>query len=278
MTTLQAIIRNAAAQLEFITPTPMLEAEILLAHTLNQARSYLRAWPEKTVSPAELQQFTLYLNRRCQHEPIAYITGHREFWSHDLLVTPDTLIPRPETEQLVEAVLTLTKPQLKIADLGTGSGAIAIALASERPDWQILATDVSEKSLSVASQNAQRLRLNNISFYLGSWCTALPCYDLDVIVSNPPYIAETEWEAYAQGLGFEPRTALVAGPDGLDAIRLIIQTAKYYLKPGGCFFLEHGFSQGKAVREQLVAAGYQQVRTLFDLEGHERIAVSQVSG
>lgn len=251
-----------------------LDAEILLAHILHKPRSYLHAWPEHTLTDEQAKQFAEYVKRRSNREPVAYITGRQEFWSLELSVNSDTLIPRPETELLVETTLKLagdSNPRMKVADLGTGSGAIALALAHERPTWQIYATDSSEHALQIARKNAQQLAINNISFQFGNWCSALCEEDMDIIVSNPPYIAETEWERYASGLEFEPRQALVSGMDGLEAIRTIIQSASRYLKPSGYLLIEHGYRQGNAVRELFAAAGCSGIYSINDLAGRERV-------
>lgn len=193
-------------------------------------------------------------------------------------MSSDTLIPRPDTERLVECVLNIfpdkNKP-VKVADLGTGSGAIALALASEQPNWIVHASDISEGALKIASNNAHELGLSNVSFYLGSWCTALPCTDYDVIVSNPPYIGEDEWELYADGLAFEPKHALVSGKDGLLAIREICANALNQLHVGGHLVIEHGFLQGKSVREIFTACGYREIHSLCDLSDQERVTVGR---
>lgn len=266
----------AKAALAAHSDNPQLEAEVLLAFVLKESRSYLRAWPEKTLTPEQHASFTALLQRRCQREPLSYLTGQREFWSLDLLVTPDTLIPRPETELLVQTALDLMSEKsnsIHVADLGTGSGAIALAIAHERPLWHVDAVDISDNALQVARKNAQRLGIENVSFYRGNWCTALPHSHFDIILSNPPYIAETEWAEYANGLAFEPRNALVSGWDGLDAIRTISQSAKAYLKPHGYLLMEHGFLQGSAVRALLIEAGFNNVHSLLDLSGQERVTV-----
>lgn len=275
--TIESTLAFAKHQLAVVADNPVLEAEVLLSHVLKKPRTYLHAWSEKSLSENELIQYADCLARRREREPIAYITGSREFWSLDLLVTKDTLIPRPETEMLVEEVLTLfgEREKLQVADLGTGSGAIAIALAHERPAWQVIATDASESALQVASKNAQRLGINNISFCQGNWCTALPVTGLDVIVSNPPYLGECEWAAYAEGLAYEPRSALVSNVDGLDCIRTIICHAKKYLKPNGYVILEHGYLQGAAVRKLFAASGYSQIHSIRDLALQERVTMGQ---
>lgn len=278
---IRQLLQQAKDQLASVTDEPMLEAEVLLAHVLDKPRSYLYSSPERVISAEAAERFATFLQRRCQNEPIPYITGTKEFWSLELSVTSDTLIPRPETELLVETVLTLfpgKEDVIKLADLGTGSGAIALALASERSKWQISATDVSESALQIASKNAQRLGLSGVSFYLGSWCTALPLYvDYDVVVSNPPYVAESEWKTYADGLAFEPRNALVSGEDGLTAIREISETAKQYLKHDGYLVVEHGFLQGSAVRDIFAVRGYSGIYSVRDLSGRERITIGKLN-
>lgn len=270
------VLRRAENELAAIADHAMLEAEILLAHVLQKPRSFLHAWPQQVLTEAQLTQFNDLIRRRLRREPIAYLTGTKEFWSLLLTVTPETLIPRPETELLIETVLTLfskNETNIKLADLGTGSGAIALALAAERPAWQIYAVDISDRALQIASNNAQQLAIKNISFCHGSWCTALPCNDFDVIVSNPPYLSEKEWPAYKADLVFEPISALVSGEDGLHAIRVIVQQAPNYLKPQGYLLVEHGFMQGSAVRECFQQHGFLEVRTMRDLAGQERVTI-----
>jgi release factor glutamine methyltransferase len=280
---IRQLLQDARQQLTPITENPQLEAEILFAYALQQSRSYLHTQADKLISIEEAERFAHYLSRRCHREPIAYITGSREFWSLELNVNKETLIPRPETELLVERVLAFfpnKAEKIKAVDLGTGSGAIAIALGHERPNWQIYATDISENTLQIARKNAQRLAVKNISFLQGDWCQALASFtaDFDVVVSNPPYIAEAEWGAYAEGLVFEPRSALIAGKAGLDAIDIISRQAQSYLKPGGYVIVEHGFLQGSAVREIFKDLGYIDIVTARDLSGHERATIGRFIG
>jgi release factor glutamine methyltransferase len=211
--------------------------------------------------------------RRAAGEPLAYLTGRREFWSLDLAVTPDVLIPRPETELLVELALQRIPRNVKvdIADLGTGSGAIALALAHERPLTRVLATDASAATLTVARDNAARLRNGNIEFAQGDWCAALGNRKFDLIVSNPPYIADKDAHLQQGDLRFEPRAALASGADGLDAIRVIVHGAPAHLKPGAWLMFEHGHEQGLAVRDLLEKSGFVEVFTERDLEGRERV-------
>ncbi len=271
---------------------PRLEAEILLAHALGQSRSHLMAWPEKTVTPEQHDRFQQLVLQRMAGEPIAYLTGRREFWSLELDVYHATLIPRPETELLVERALELipADAQWQIADLGTGSGAIAAAIASERPRCNITATDTSKEALAIAEGNFQRLKLNNVTTRHGAWCDPLAKQPFHMIVSNPPYVAENdpylqqgivsnppyvaENDPYLQqgDLPREPQQALRSGPDGLDDIRRIIQQAPAHLCDPGWLLLEHGYDQGAEVRQLLLAAGFSNVHTRKDLAGHERLS------
>jgi release factor glutamine methyltransferase len=250
-----------------------LDADILLAHVLNVSRSYLLAFSERELTEDEKKQFEKLIAERKKKIPIAYLTGHREFWSLDFIVTSDTLIPRPETELLVELILQKMQGDNKtVADLGTGSGAIALAIAHERPSWKIYATDASEKALHIAKLNADRFNLKNVIFSQGSWCRALPAIKLDVIVSNPPYIAVDD--PHLENLSHEPKTALIADDNGLRDFRVIIAEAKYYLQAGGLLLLEHGFNQADQVRKLLREAGYLQVETYQDLAGLERVSAA----
>ncbi len=272
--TIQQLLAAAREQYPVTMSALASDVPLLLAYTLQQPRSYLHAWPEQTVTEDVQQQFRHLFMRHLQGEPLAYLTGSRAFWSLDLAVTTDTLIPRPETELLVELVLAKGKGrQCQVADLGTGSGAIALSLASEHHDWSIVATDISEQALNIAKKNAAALNLQQVAFYQGDWCQALPHQDFDFIISNPPYLAEIEWAQYAPQLAFEPRVALLSGEDGLDAMRVLIASAKQYLKLDGWLLLEHGYSQGNAVRELFKQANYGDVHTINDLAGKERVTI-----
>lgn len=254
--------------------TSRLEAELLLAHALNKNRSYLYAWPEQRLSIEQEQCFLEYLRRHNQGEPIAYIISTREFWSLELKVTPDTLIPRPETELMVERALELTRKiaHPTIADLGTGSGAIAAALASELPAASIMATDYSAQAMAVARFNFVNLGLKNIQARVGSWFKALPAGEsYDLILSNPPYVAEHDPHLLEDGLPWEPVAALTAGKDGLDDIRHLIKSAPDHLDPEGWLLLEHGYDQGHAVRQLFAESGYRAITTHMDLEQRERL-------
>ena len=269
------VLKYAARRLAALADCdPRLEAEILLSQVLDKPRTHLLAWPEKTVSARHQRCFVELLERRLQGEPLAYITGYREFWSLRLRVTRDTLIPRPETERLVERALQLIPRDaaLQIADLGTGSGAIAAAVASERPRCRILATDSSRAALAVAAENFQRLGFGNISCAAGVWCAALPAGTaFDLILSNPPYVAQQDPHLLGCGLPWEPPGALQSGVDGLDDLGRIIRQAHHHLRAGGWLLLEHGLLQGARVRALLREAGYLDIRTHRDLGGRERV-------
>ncbi len=255
-----------------VTTTPLLDAEILLAHVLKGQRSYLYTYPDYSLSMTEQNNFAALIKKRVAGWPIAYLTGHREFWSLDLIVTPDTLIPRPETELLVELILKkLPDIPLLVADLGTGSGAIALALAHERPYWTIYATDISLEALAVAKANAARLQIKNIIFVFGKWCSALPKLRFDVIVSNPPYIAENDLHLQQGALPFEPSIALASGEDGLKDIQDIVYEARSYLKLGGYLLLEHGSTQAEYACSKFLNAGYTHVKSYKDFSGLNRV-------
>lgn len=253
-----------------------LDLELLLSKILDKPREFLYAYPDYELSTLQEQDFTFLYQRRLQGEPLAYILGKREFWSLDLAIDAGVLIPRPETELLVEIVLSkCQQSKLSVVDLGTGSGAIALALASERPTWEIIATDISEDALQVAKNNAKRLNIENVKFYLGDWCSALPEIDnFDVIISNPPYIAENDPHLKQGDVGFEPKLALVAG-NGLVAIAAIIKQAKSKLKSGGYLVLEHGYDQGKPVQELLHKNGYRDILPFKDFAGIDRAVLAR---
>lgn len=278
MSSITDTLAQAQQQLTAVSSSPRLDAELLLAHVVQQPREYLHTWPEREITPAQDAAFNTLIDKRRNGWPIAYLLGHQAFWTLDLFVTPATLIPRPETELLVETVLQLGKqdqPQT-IIDLGTGSGAIALAIAKERPHWQIHASDASTDALAVARNNAQHNYISNISFHHSNWLTALPI-DLraDIIVSNPPYIANRDPHLDQGDLCYEPQMALVAGIDGLDAIRPILAHASSYLNPQGWLLLEHGYDQGQTVAQLFSLHGFSQIQQRTDLLGHIRITYGQ---
>ncbi len=270
--TLRELLAHAARRLTAVSETPRLDAELLLAAALDRPRSYLHAWPERVLEIEQAARFAAWLERRLNGEPVAYLLGRREFWSLELEVTPDTLIPRPETELLVELALEQlpTDRPLTMVDLGTGSGAIALALAVERPMARIVATDQSLAALTIARRNARRLNIANIEFREGNWCAPLGNERFDLIAANPPYVATADPRWQSDELRFEPPAALVSGADGLNALRAIITQAPDYLRPGGWLLLEHGYDQGEAVPALLRARGFVAVSDHRDAAGISR--------
>ncbi|WP_373387358.1 peptide chain release factor N(5)-glutamine methyltransferase [Pseudomonas alcaligenes] len=258
------------------SPTARLDAELLLAAALGKPRSYLRTWPEHEPGAEQQAAFAALLERRRAGEPVAYILGHQGFWSLDLEVAPHTLIPRPDTELLVETALQLAPATpLRVLDLGTGSGAIALALASERGGWQVTGVDRIAEAVALAERNRQRLGLTNAVFRQSSWFDGLAGERFGLILSNPPYIAASDRHLGEGDVRFEPLSALVAGADGLDDIRQIVAQAPSHLEVGGWLLLEHGYDQAAAVRGLLAAAGFTRVDSRRDLGGHERISLGQ---
>ena len=274
MTIIASLLR--AAELPD-SPTARLDAELLLAAALGKSRSYLHTWPEKIVSSEAALTFAEYLLRRRTGEPVAYILGQQGFWNLDLEVAPHTLIPRPDTELLVETALALLpESPAKVLDLGTGSGAIALALASERAAWHVTAVDRVLEAVALAERNRQRLQLENVNVFTSHWFSALADQRFDLIISNPPYIAAGDVHLAEGDVRFEPESALVAGTDGLDDIREIITGSASHLNAGGWLMLEHGNDQAEAVRQLLQDAGFAQVESRKDLGGHERITLGRL--
>ena len=265
--TLDAVLRQACERIDAI------DARVLLAHALERPPVWLFAHGDESIDTAAQSRFETLLARRIAGEPVAYLTGRRGFWTFDLMVSPHTLIPRPETELLVELALERAPPDtaLRMADLGTGSGAIALALAHERPRAQVIAVDVSEGALHIARANARALGLANVELRQGDWLAPLAGERFDLIASNPPYIADADPHLREGDLRFEPARALSSGPDGLDAIGIIVRDAPAHLRHGGWLLLEHGWEQGEAVRELLGAAGFDVVQTHRDLEHRDRV-------
>ncbi|MBK3866380.1 peptide chain release factor N(5)-glutamine methyltransferase [Pseudomonas stutzeri] len=259
------------------SPSARVDAEWLLAAALGKSTSYLRTWPEREVTLACAERFAADLARRRRGEPVAYILGRQGFWSLELEVAPDTLIPRPDTELLVETALRmLAATPSRVLDLGTGTGAIALALAAERPAWQVCGVDRIGAAVALAERNRLRLGLNNATFAVSDWFSALGGERFQLIVSNPPYIPASDPHLLQGDVRFEPQSALVAGQDGLDDIRAIIAQAPGHLQPGGWLLLEHGYDQAEAVRALLAARGFEATESRRDLGGHERISLGRL--
>jgi release factor glutamine methyltransferase len=275
--TIDQFIQRATATLTASSPSPRMDAEVLLMHVTSLARSALITRAQELVSPQSEERLKELLARRARGEPIAYLTGRREFWSLELSVTPDVLIPRPETELLVEQALARI-PQdsaWTLADLGTGSGAVALVMAKERPRCRVMGTDISVTALAVAQRNAQQLGIHNIEFRHGEWLAPLAGQAVDLIVSNPPYVAEGDPHLAQGDLRFEPQTALVAGHDGLAAIRRIAADAAVQLAPDGWLLLEHGADQGAAVVRILTEQGFTAITGYRDLADLDRVTAAR---
>ena len=275
---LDAAIADAMERLSHSSESPRLDAEILLCRTIDMPRSYLFAHPEDELDPLTAERFASVLERRIGGEPMAYIMGTREFWSHELLVSPATLVPRPETELLVELALREIprKAEWQILDLGTGSGAIAIAIAGERRMCQVTAVDISADALAVARENVRMLALGNVELELGSWTEPVRERRFKVIVSNPPYVRSDD-EALLK-LQHEPQSALAAGADGLDAIRVLAAECGAILADEGVLLIEHGAEQPVAVAELLEAHSWTDICCHNDLAGLPRVTVARRSG
>ena len=275
--TIGRALARARAELDTTSGTARLDTEVLLAHVLGWARARLLAHTDTPLDPDSKKRFVTLVARRRNGEPIAYLTGHREFWSLDFLVTRDTLVPRPETEHLVEAILEIVRPDhaATIADIGTGAGAVAVAVARERPRAFVLGSDRFPAAVAVARANAARLDAGNASFVVADACAALAPGRWSVIASNPPYIAENDPHLATGDVRYEPREALVSGPRGLDMLDTLARRAPTRLAPGGWLALEHGNVQGPEVRARLSRAGLAAVQTLRDLAGNERVTLGR---
>jgi release factor glutamine methyltransferase len=269
-----------AGELESISDSARLDIELLLCHILQKNRTWLFTWPDKTLSPEQRELFNVFFQRRKSGEPIAHIIGRREFWSLPLAVNNSTLIPRPDTELLVETVLELFAQDESLharqcLDLGTGTGAIVLALASEKSNWQLLGVDRSGGAVALAELNRQQLGFNHVAIAQSDWFAQIAEKKFDVIVSNPPYIDPQDPHLEQGDVRFEPRSALIADNHGLADIELIIRESTHYLASNGWLLLEHGYDQGEVVRGLLVQNGFEQVETRRDLGGNERVTLGK---
>jgi release factor glutamine methyltransferase len=278
--TIAQALKSGTALLKPYHDIAALEAELLLCHCLDKSRAYLRTWPEKLLDRETLERYKQLLQRRQQGEPFAYITGQKEFWDLQLRVTPNVLIPRPETEHLVELTLDKipTDAHWHIADLGTGSGAIGLAIAKQRPNCRITATDKSPAALEIARHNASTNGIRNIQFVLSAWFEALGNERFHLIASNPPYVAKDDPHLQQGDLRFEPHEALSSGPEGLDDIQHIISQAATHLMLPGWLLLEHGYQQGDAVPALLRQYGFTEVQCHSDYAQRERVSMGRIGG
>lgn len=276
--TISDALHTASVMLERVSNSPRLDAELMLEYVTGLPRASFRASPEKELPAAAGWSFQQLVKRRMKGEPVAYILGQQEFWSLLFEVTPAVLIPRPETELLVERALELIPDDrtARIVDLGTGSGAIAIAIANERPRAHVIGVDRSKAALEVAERNAARLRVSNVHFEHGDWFEPLRDERFDLIVTNPPYVAQNDPDLSPQVRQYEPLLALIPGPTGLEAIAHIVRHAPDHLLPGGHLLIEHGWKQAAAVRDLLVRRGFTHVRSHLDLAGHERVTEGSI--
>jgi release factor glutamine methyltransferase len=267
-------LKLAVTRLQTVSESPQLDAEILLNAVTGIHRTRIHAWPDTALSPEQLEDLQPILERRVRGEPLAYITRTAEFWSLPLCISPAVLIPRPETELLVECSLEqipLNDPSA-VLELGTGSGAIALALAQARPHASVLAVDISTKALEIATKNAHTHTAANLTLQQSDWYASLGDQRFDVIVSNPPYVADNDPDLAPAVAQYEPTLAVVAGPTGLEALSHIIRHAAQHLQPNGHLLLEHGWKQAAEVRTLLVQQGFSRVRSHRDLAGHERVS------
>lgn len=275
--TIQHILSSAKKQLESTSDSAQSDSEILLSHVLGCQRSYLYTWPEKTLTTSQQQHMTGLLERRQQGEPVAYLVGYRSFWQFELKVSSDTLIPRADTELLVEqALLRIPLQQrVNILDLGTGTGAVALAIAHERPDSLVDAVELSQGALAIAEHNIDAYSGGNIQLIPGDWFSPLGHKQYHMIVSNPPYIAQQDRHLHKGDVRYEPRSALTSGADGLDDIRHIIQAAPQYLVMGGRLLLEHGYDQAEPVKDLFLQHGFNNIQQFKDLGGHLRVTLAE---
>ena len=275
--TLNDAIVAATAQLKNSSPTPALDAQVLLAHSLGQDRTYVIAHARDDLDTDTQKRFEQLVTKRLDGTPVAYLTGQQEFWSLPIMVTVDTLIPRPETEVLVELALEKIPEHgdFSVADIGTGSGAIALAIASERKNASVIASDSSAQAIEVAMRNANQLELDNIKFVEGATFDPLVNKIFDLVVSNPPYVPENDPHLTQGDVRFEPRSALAAGHDGLDVIRQIVEQAIDYLVPQGWLMIEHGYDQESAVEKLFERAGFEEIECYRDLSGQPRVTIGR---
>ena len=278
MASISQLIQNATQQLDPVSDSARLDVELLLCSVLKKDRSFLHAWPEQELKQQQFDSFEKKIELRLQGQPVAHILGERGFWSLNLKVTKDTLIPRPDTERLVELALERIPKNAdwKILDLGTGTGAIALSLAKERPDSFITATDQSNAALNIAKENAEKNHISNIEFIQSNWFEKLAAQQFNMIVSNPPYIKENDPHLTQGDVRFEPLSALTSGEEGLNDIRIIIKESQKYLTKEGILLLEHGYNQADAVCDLLNKAGFANVSYFKDDNDNPRVSIGYI--
>lgn len=274
---IQQALQQASQALSETSPSARLDAQVLLTHILQCNTAHLAAWPEKNLSEEQAAKYLQLTQQRKDGQPVAHLTGTREFWSLAFAVNDSTLIPRPETETLIEFILGnfSNKKNLKLLDIGTGTGAIAISIASEKPGWKIFASEVSEQALVLARKNSERHQTSNITFIHSNWFDNITDHDFDIIVSNPPYIADDDPHLLQGDIRFEPRSALSAGESGMDDIEHLCLHAKDHLAKDGWLIVEHGYDQAQMVAECFAKQGYTQVEQKKDLAGHTRMTAGK---
>lgn len=274
--TLSEALVWASPQLLDVSDTPKLDAEVMLLHIIHKQRGYLYTWPDERLTSDQTAEYTKMVARRVIGTPIAHIVGEREFWSLPFLVNPTTLIPRPDTEILVETALNLPLAETaKVLDLGTGTGAIALSLAYEKPQWQITAVDKIIEAVALAKANRVHLKLPQVDIIQSDWFDSIRCYDFNLIVSNPPYIDEMDNHLEEGDVRFEPHSALTASEHGFGDLYHIAESARDYLAPGGYLLLEHGFEQAIQIRDKMIELGYENVATVRDFGSNDRCTLGR---
>ena len=275
---IQQVLQQASQRLAESSPSAALDAQVLLTYVLQCNTAHLAAWPEKRLTDKQIEEYNLLIEQRQQGLPVAHLTGQREFWSLSFSVNNTTLIPRPETETLVDFILTNfgDRENLKLLDMGTGTGAIAIAIANEKPDWKIFASDNSEQALKLAIQNSSDHQTSNITFIHSDWFSDIPRNDFDIIVSNPPYIATDDPHLQQGDVRFEPDSALTSGISGMNDIKHLCLQAKNYLANNGYLVIEHGYNQKQQVSDCFAENGFTEIEHKQDLSGHTRMTAGRI--
>ena len=275
---IQQALQQASKQLTETSPSAILDTQVLLTHVLRCNTAHLAAWPEKTLSDAQLADFQKLVEKRRQGVPVAHLTGSREFWSLDFSVDNSTLIPRPETETLVEYLLDNfgKRENLKLLDMGTGTGAIAISIAREKPGWEIVASDISEQALELARLNCSQHDTSNVTLIHSDWFQNIDAENFDIIISNPPYIASDDPHLSQGDVRFEPHSALSSGVTGMDDIEHICSQAKKHLLQNGWLMVEHGYNQKQLVAECFAKNGFSAIEQKQDLSGHTRMTAGKM--